>query len=783
MPRCYLDRVGRRVALTVLGFLTISTMLCMAVLQVANRQRDLAAAQAAHFRSVLVADQLRQSSDDLSRMTRTYVVTGDPAYENYFHQILAIRDGHQPRPAGYSGIYWDFVTAGELPSETLARPASLESLMTELGLTAQEKAQLSLAKKNSEDLANLERRAMAAMKGLYADENGDYTVQGEPDPDLARMLVHGPEYHTAKASIMRPISDFFSKVEARTASRVEEAGGAQASATLLSLMIGVLLIGYSCGAFFYLRRTVSGPVSELVMTERALREGEVLLRAIVENIPDMIFVKDAQALRFVRFNKAGERLLGYPREELLGKCDHDLFPKEEADFFTAADRKLLERGGILDIPEQPIQTRLQGERILHTKKVPILNEVGDVQYLLGISEDITERKEAEEDRLYLKAQLQQAQKLESLGVLASGIAHDFNNLLVGVYGNMDLALLDLDEDSTVRGYIEEAKTAARRAADLISQMLAYAGKGTTCPEDVDLGELVREMASLLKTSLGKKTMLRFEVSEGLRPTRGDPTQIRQVVMNLITNAAQAFGEEPGEITLKIEQVECDRAVLDEIRPDVDLPVGAYLRLLISDTGPGMTEDTQDRIFEPFFTTKIAGSGLGLSAVHGIIRSHGGAIKVESKLGEGTSISVLLPTVIQPAGASKPDLPPKDWSGSGTILVVDDENSVRRVAVKAINRLGFSVLEASDGAEAVEVFRQHHREINCVLLDLNMPKMDGKETFTELRKIRDDLPVIICSGYAEEDSAEALVNQGLADYIQKPYGISALKEKLRHVLGG
>jgi CheY-like chemotaxis protein/two-component sensor histidine kinase len=312
-------------------------------------------------------------------------------------------------------------------------------------------------------------------------------------------------------------------------------------------------------------------------------------------------------------------------------------------------------------------------------------------------------------------------------------------------------------------------------------MLAYAGQGKTGREDVDLNELVREIADLLSTSVSKKTTLQFETAEDLLPIRGDPTQIRQIVMNLITNAAQAIMGKTGEITLRTEHVECDRAFLNRIRPDEELAEGTYVSLRVSDTGVGMTEATQERVFDPFFTTKTTGSGLGLSAVHGIVHSHRGAIKIESEPGKGTSFTVLFRAARREPKASETNPVSKTWRGSGTILVVDDEEFVRSFLSDAVKHLGLSVLTASNGVRAVEVFREHQDEIDGVILDLKMPLMDGEETFAELRRIRDDVLVILSSGFTEDASVAKFAGKGLAGFIQKPYTLAALERKLRDVL--
>src|SRR5581483_2024724 len=358
------------------------------------------------------------------------------------------------------------------------------------------------------------------------------------------------------------------------------------------------------------------------------------LNNVVDNIPYMIFVKDAQDLRFVRVNKTGEELLGQSTTSLLGKNDYDFFPEDEARFFEMKDREALTGGKIVDIPEEPIDTP-QGRRYLRTKKIPVADGDGQPKYLLGISEDITERKLEEERQRAFERKLQETQKLESLGVLAGGIAHDFNNLLVSILGNVGLVLVDLESDSPVREPVEQIKIAAQRAADLSRQMLAYSGKGRFVMQRINLNSVITEITQLLQVSISKNASLKFNLAPNLPPIEGDVTQIRQVLMNLIVNASDAIGDKQGIISLTTGTVQADHDYLAGSFMAPDLPEGQYAYVQVTDDGSGMDKETQQKIFDPFFTTKFTGRGLGLAAVLGIVRGHNGAIKVYSEPGQGS----------------------------------------------------------------------------------------------------------------------------------------------------
>jgi len=407
--------------------------------------------------------------------------------------------------------------------------------------------------------------------------------------------------------------------------------------------------------------------------------------------------------------------------------------------------------------------------------------------------DITERKRMEKERLQLERRLLQSQKLESLGILAGGIAHDFNNLLMAILGNVDLALSDLSPLSPARESIREIETATRRAADLARQMLAYSGKGKFVLERIDLNELVREMSHLLEVTLSKKAVLKYNFAEFLPRMEGDPTQIRQIVMNLLTNASEAIGEQSGVVALSTGAMFCDRPYLRNLEPFVGAPDGAppaeglYVYFEVADTGCGMDAETLGRIFDPFFTTKFTGRGLGLAAVLGIVRGHRGLIKVYSEPGRGTTFKVLFPAcaekteqtaaAVAATGAAAP------WRGAGLVLVADDEETVRSITRRQLERLGFEVATAADGAEALERFRADADRVACVLLDLTMPKLGGEEVFRELRRIRPDARVILMSGYNEQDATQRFTGKRLAGFLQKPFRAQDLVDKLREILGG
>jgi signal transduction histidine kinase len=400
--------------------------------------------------------------------------------------------------------------------------------------------------------------------------------------------------------------------------------------------------------------------------------------------------------------------------------------------------------------------------------------------------DIGDKRKAAEEHKAMELQVQQAQKLESLGVLSGGIAHDFNNLLMTILGNTSLALLDLPPEASARQSIEQIETAAIRAASLANQLLTYSGKNRFILQPARLSRLVEEMVQLLQVSISKKVVLQYRLEKDLPLVELEPTQIRQVIMNLVTNASEAIGDQEGLIILKTGIAEVDRIYLDGCYLGDKLQPGSYVFLEVSDNGCGLEPETQAKIFDPFFTTKFAGRGLGLAAVLGIMRSHRGAIKVTSTPGQPTSFKIFLP-FSRPSSAAAGEFSAQpgglvNWRGQGLVLVVDDEEGVRKVVKMILEEYGFTILTANDGWEALETFKAHAAEIVAVILDLTMPRLDGLKAFQELRRLRPDVKVILTSGYSEEEAVSRFVGEGLAGFIQKPYNAVGLLEKMKQIVG-
>ena len=786
-------------------------------------------------------------------------------------------------------------------------------------------------------------------------------------------------------------------------------------------------------------------------TEEELRKSNSFLDSIIENIPDMIFLKDAKELKFVRFNKAGEELIGFSREELIGKNDYDFFPKKEADFFTAKDRDVLNSKEPTDIPEESILTKYRGQRILRTKKIPILDVQGKPKYLLGISEDITQRKLAEraqrevEDRLSqiimgspiptfvidndhlithwnkalenvtglsgsevigtnkqwmafypnkrpvmadllvdnatkdevlkyyngklhkstdskhayaaedffphmgsegrwlffiaaplrnsegeitgavetlqdttarkkfeqslqeneeryrslfesssnsilimkeslffdcnpkalqifdcnreqiigkspykfspeyqpdgtvsydrfleliskaydgqpqfflwqycrydgslfdaevsltkfdfggaphllvivrditeriesekriksMEERLFQSQKMEAVGTLAGGIAHDFNNILGGIFGYAQLAQLSLQDNSKAKHYIEQLCNASARAKGLVEQILAFSRQSKPEKTPTDIGLITKEALKLLRASIPTTIEIEQNVKTHIGTVEADPNQIHQIVLNLFANASHAMRSKGGKIIVDLSKIEITS--VDSVYPS--LKPGMYIKLSVADSGHGMDAATISRIFEPYFTTKDKGegTGLGLAAVHGIVKDHGGNIKVHSELGIGSTFEIFFP-IMKEEGLSKSDERPSLLeTGHETILFVDDEEFLVEIGKDMLERLGYEVVAHTSSYDALKDFKEQPDGYDLVITDMTMPEMTGDRLAHKIKKIRDDIPIIICTGFSEKISSDNVKQMGINEYLMKPVTVRALAKTVRSAI--
>jgi PAS domain S-box-containing protein len=518
-------------------------------------------------------------------------------------------------------------------------------------------------------------------------------------------------------------------------------------------------------------------IAERKKIEEALRQSEERYRQLVELSPDGIMLHREGRIVFI--NQAGIKLLGAENEvQIMAKPLLDFVHPEYRELVLARIRLVSDAGLSTPLQEQKI-VRLDGT-VFEAEVLAIPFVFEDRAAIQVIFRDITERKRAQEQRLAMERKLLETQRLESLGVLAGGVAHDFNNLLVAILGNADLALLDLPPDSPARLSVEQIRLASRRAADLTQQMLAYSGKGRFVIQPLNVGGLVAEMTLLLRAAVPRNVAIHAPQATRTATIDADASQIRQVVMNLLINAAEAIDDQEGTVTVTTDVRAVDQTYLSTCYLVPDLPAREYVVLEVTDTGRGIEAGTLAKIFEPFFTTKFVGRGLGLPAVLGIVRAHHGAIKIVSTVGHGTTFTVLFPL-----GASAAATPPRSAAptgvGSRTMLIVDDEDDVRTIARRMLEREGFTVLTASDGASGMELFRTHVQAISCVLLDMSLPRMGGEEIFRALRTIRAEVPIVLMSGYSGEEVMERFPGERRAGFLPKPFSPATLRAVVHQML--
>jgi PAS domain S-box-containing protein len=509
-------------------------------------------------------------------------------------------------------------------------------------------------------------------------------------------------------------------------------------------------------------------ITEQKRAVEALRDSEERFRRIVEIAAEGIWIVGLDR-KTIFVNPRMADLLGCTPAEMLGREFVEFLHPEDRERGIHGFRKRLEGD---TSPKEYRCRRKDGTTLwLDYTATPMRDDSGELKGILAMCTDVTERKHADQ-------QLRQTQRLESLGILAGGIAHDFNNLLVGIMGNASLALEVLPPGSSASAMLRDAIAASERAAQLTRQMLAYAGKEQRSMTPTNLSALVREMGSLLRTSIPKLVNIVFDLDEELPPVLVDQAQIQQIVMNLVINAAEAIPDHvPGSVTVSSTRRSLVREDYRFAVVPIENPVPLYIALSVRDTGSGMDIATQARIFDPFFTTKFEGRGLGLSAVLGIVRGHQGTITLQSSTGGGTTFTVLLPVMAAAEMTAPEPARRRAEVGSGTILVVDDEACVRDVARRALEYSGFEVVTAVDGRAAIEEILRRP-EIRAVVLDLAMPEMGGDTAANEIRTIRPDLPILLCSGYAERDAKERCAYSA---FLQKPYSAGALIEKVGGVL--
>ncbi len=674
--------------------------------------------------------------------------TGKPPVENRGHDVAV------GRVIGNIGLVMSVLIAMATPALYYAFAIRAERLALEIETVYTAKAIQSIIFARTEmwEFETL-RLLEIASKRTVDDDEDERTIY-----DASGKIAVETKYKAPAPAITSTAPIFVSG---------DKAGAVRAKRSVKDIMWGTIFAGilgsaFGLGVYLIFR---SYPLHLLKEALIGLASEKEKFETTLSSIGDGVITVDREG-RIAYMNPVAEKCTGWRSDEALGRNFKDCYvtrresERRESEVYTLCT--LLSRNG----DQQAIEEAWSS--------IKDKNSAGEGHVI--VFRDVTEK-------LKLERQLHHAQKMESLGVLAGGIAHDFNNILMAVLGHAELALKEISPMSPARGNLTEITTAAYRAADLCRQMLAYAGRSSFSLERVGLRELVEEMAHLLKTAISKKAILNLNLERGLPPVQADPSQIRQIVMNLLINASEAIGDRSGVITVSVGATRCDEEFLRKNELREDLAPGRYIHLEVTDTGTGMDAETRSRIFEPFFSTKFTGRGLGLAAVQGIVRAHKGALKVYTELGKGTTFKILFPALEDVVeGARSGELSSlADWRGQGTILLVDDEESLLALGDRMLEQLGFTVLIAADGLQAVELYREHGKEIDLVLMDLTMPHMDGAEAFGELRRLNPDVLVVLASGYSHEDVASRFAGMHLDGVLQKPYTLAKLRESLEGLM--
>ena len=502
------------------------------------------------------------------------------------------------------------------------------------------------------------------------------------------------------------------------------------------------------------------------------------LDSIIETIPAVVFLKTAVDLRYERVNKAALEFLEIKRDQIEGKTDYEIFNHAKAEEFRSRDKSVLQKKQIEEIPMESVETT-SGIKWLQTRKIAILNEHGEAQHLLGFSIDITEKKKTQETLLHTEEKLRQSQKLESIGRLAGGVAHDFNNLLGIILGYSELILGQSGPIESFQEGISAIKNAATRGAGLTRQLLAFSRRQILQPKILSINELMTNMESLLSRLLGENIEIILNLASNLRKVKADPSQIDQVIMNLLINARDAMPK-GGKLIIQTYNAEFTQK---DLYQNPTYKLGKFAVLSVHDTGIGMDQQTLDQIFEPFFTTKGKGTGLGLSTVLGIVEQSQGFMKVESKINKGSVFKAHLPAI---DGADEGESEviqdiTTDLRGTKTILLVEDELELRTLIGKMLKNFGYTVLEAGCPEDAISLAKVHQKQIKLLLSDIMMPGMESSIFVETLMTLIPSLQVILISGHPFDTlNSQSLQNQSIS-FLQKPFLPKELALKVKEAI--
>ena len=509
--------------------------------------------------------------------------------------------------------------------------------------------------------------------------------------------------------------------------------------------------------------------------DRALRESAEKYRTILESIEEGYFETDLKG-NLTFSNDPFCKILGYPRNQLLGMNTREYTTPDTVEKISRISEQVKQTGKPEDVTDYNVIRKDGSKAVLELSLSLLTNADGKPVGFRGMLRDVTKRKETEVEKRLLETQLQQAQKMESIGTLAGGIAHDFNNILMGIQGNATLMLLKIESEHPSYEKVKNIETFVQNGTELTRQLLGFARRGKYLVKTTDLNEVIQKSSTLFARTK-KEIQVHTDLNDEIWAVEVDRGQIEQALLNLYVNAWQAMPE-GGDLYLKTRNVKLDSSYVKPFKVEP----GNYLEISVSDTGVGIDKQTRERIFEPFFTTKEMGrgTGLGLASVYGIIKSHGGYIDVDSEKKAGTTFTIYLPASEKEAVRDKA-APAEMLKGSGTILLIDDEKMILDVGCELLEELGYRVLCALSGREALDIFQKNSDKIDLVIMDMIMPGMGGGETFDRLRHINPNIKVLLSSGYSVNGQATKILRRGCNGFIQKPFNLNQLAEKIGNIM--
>ncbi|MEA3437947.1 MAG: PAS domain S-box protein [Thermodesulfobacteriota bacterium] len=525
-------------------------------------------------------------------------------------------------------------------------------------------------------------------------------------------------------------------------------------------------------------RGIVRDVSERKQAEKSVLRSEKRFRDLFNSISDLIYTQDLKG-RFISLNPAMQKAFGYEHEELIGHKTSDFMQHKFAPDFESEYLKQLKIQGY----QEGITSYLKknGEKIYIEFRSTMVHPDGEEPYISGTGRDVTERILSERKVTKLQEQLTQALKMEAIGTLAGGIAHDFNNILFPMFGYLEMMLEDVPKESPLRGHLVEVFSGAKRARDLIKQILTFSRQSDHERKPLETQRVIKEALKLIKSSLPTTIEISKDIQKDCGLVLADPTQIHQIVMNLCTNAYHAMEETGGKLTTTLKEVEL---AAEDLKDSSMIP-GPHVCLTVADTGPGMEQSIIDRIFDPYFTTKEEGkgSGLGLAVIHGIVKNHGGYISVYSEPGRGAEFKVYLPVIKKQKETAKFETDTPIQKGTERILLVDDQDLIVDMERQMLERLGYHITARTSSIEALEAFRANPDKFDLVITDMTMPNMTGDKLAGEMIKIRPHIPIILCTGFSEMISQEGAESLGLKGFLMKPVVLKELSSVIRKVLDG